>query len=211
VDALLRHRPFPGQNKQVAVAAGLQLLSLNGWRADLDPASTAAVVVEALASGRLTPGDAAAWLSPRLSRTSRAHRVRPAPVAAPRLRPRLQRLLPAAPAPVGRTVASALLAVTVGGVAVLSAACSRAPDRSAATAARPSPASARTADLAYADCMRSHGIEKFPVPSANGTAAIVPTAAIDPNSLRFRSAARICQAVDREIQIQIFPNGPARL
>lgn len=155
VHALLRHRPFPGQNKQVAVAAGLQLLSLNGWRADLDPASTAAVVVEALASGRLTPGDAAAWLSPRLSRTSRAHRVRPAPVAVPRLRPRLQRLLPAAPAPVGRTVASALLAVTVGGVAVLSAACSRAPDRPAATAARPSPASARTADLAYADCMRS--------------------------------------------------------
>lgn len=158
VHALLRHRPFPDQNKQVAVAAGLQLLSLNGWRADLNPAATAAVVVEALASGRLTPGDAAAWLSPRLSKTSRRYRVSSAPVAVPRLRPRLQRLLPAAPAPVGRAVASALLAVTVGGVAVLSAACSRAPGTSATAAARPSPASARPADLAYAACMRSHGI-----------------------------------------------------
>ena len=67
VRALLRHRPFPRQAQQVAVAAGLQFLSLNGWRADLNPPATAAVVVEALASGRLTPGDAAAWLAPRLT------------------------------------------------------------------------------------------------------------------------------------------------
>ncbi len=33
--ALLRHRPFPRHGEQVAVAAGLQFLSLNGWRADL--------------------------------------------------------------------------------------------------------------------------------------------------------------------------------
>jgi hypothetical protein len=69
-------------------------------------------------------------------------------------------------------VASALLAVTVGGVAVLSAACSRAPDRPAAAAARPSPASARTA-------------------------------AIDPNSLKFRSAARICQAIAPTATVRI--------
>ncbi|MGH3212905.1 MAG: hypothetical protein ACRDNO_34605, partial [Trebonia sp.] len=66
VRALLRHRPFPEQAQQVAVAAGLQFLSLNGWRADLNPPATAAVVVEALASGRLPPGDAASWLAPRL-------------------------------------------------------------------------------------------------------------------------------------------------
>ena len=75
VRALLRHRPFPVHAQQVAVAAGLQFLSLNGWRADLDPPSTAAVVVEALASGRLTPGDAAAWLAPRLSRARRPGQV----------------------------------------------------------------------------------------------------------------------------------------
>src|ERR1700722_3635419 len=36
IRALLRHRPFPDQNERVAVAAALQFLALNGWRADLD-------------------------------------------------------------------------------------------------------------------------------------------------------------------------------
>jgi hypothetical protein len=67
IDALLRHRPFPMDGEQIAVAAGLQFLSLNGWRAELDPPATAAVVVEALSRGQLSPARAAAWLSPRLS------------------------------------------------------------------------------------------------------------------------------------------------
>lgn len=65
--ALLHHRPFPGQHQQVAVAATLQFLVLNGWRADLDPPRSALVVVEGLASGQLSPADAAVWLSSRLS------------------------------------------------------------------------------------------------------------------------------------------------
>ena len=65
--ALLRHRPFPDHGEQVAVAAGLQFLALNGWQADLDPPGAALVVIEGLASARLSPADAAAWLSPRLS------------------------------------------------------------------------------------------------------------------------------------------------
>jgi hypothetical protein len=65
--ALLRHRPFALHGEQIAVAAGLQFLSLNGWRADLGPPATAAVVVEALACGQLSPVRAAAWLSPRLA------------------------------------------------------------------------------------------------------------------------------------------------
>ncbi|MBO0834884.1 MAG: hypothetical protein J2P28_05100 [Actinobacteria bacterium] len=65
--ALLCHRPFPRHAEQIAVAAGLQFLSLNGWRADLDPPAAAAVVVEALARGQVTPVTAAAWLSPRLA------------------------------------------------------------------------------------------------------------------------------------------------
>jgi len=69
--ALLRHRPFPRHAAQIAVAAGLQFLSLNGWRADLDPPAAAAVVVEALACGRLSPVSAAAWLSPRLAAGTR--------------------------------------------------------------------------------------------------------------------------------------------
>jgi hypothetical protein len=69
--ALLRHRPFALHGEQIAVAAGLQFLSLNGWRADLDPPAAAAVVVEALACGQLSAVSAAAWLSPRLSAGTR--------------------------------------------------------------------------------------------------------------------------------------------
>ena len=65
--ALLRHRPFAGDSQQVAVAAGLQFLVLNGWQADLEPPGAALVVVEGLASGRLSSADAAVWLSARLS------------------------------------------------------------------------------------------------------------------------------------------------
>ena len=136
VHALLRYRPFPREGRQVAVAAGLQFLSLNGWRADLDPPSTAAVVIEALASGQLAAGDAAAWLAPRLSPAPRAHRV-----------PRLRRT-GRAPATAGRpargprrplraraikAVASALATAMVGGVAILATACSSAPDMAPAT------------------------------------------------------------------------------
>jgi hypothetical protein len=128
VRALLRHRPFPEHGQQFAVAAGLQFLSLNGWRADLNPAATAVVVVEALASGQLAPDDAAAWLSPRLSAApSPAARAWPAPGAAPAARRRLPVSLPAARVPVRRAIAAALLAVAVTGAALLSAACSRGP------------------------------------------------------------------------------------
>jgi prophage maintenance system killer protein len=78
--ALLRHRPFPGHSQQVAVAAGLQFLALNGWRADLDPPGTALVVVEGLASGRLSPAGAAAWLSARLSPLQLTPPAREAPM-----------------------------------------------------------------------------------------------------------------------------------
>jgi Clp amino terminal domain, pathogenicity island component len=66
IRALLRHQPFPAHRYQLAVLAGLQFLAVNGWQADLDPPGTALVLVEGLASGRLSPADAAAWLSPRL-------------------------------------------------------------------------------------------------------------------------------------------------
>jgi len=122
--ALLRRRPFPQHNEQVAVAAGLQFLSLNGWRADLDPPAATVVVVEALSSGQLSPDDAAAWLSPRLSP---ARRARQAPRRGPRSGTAPPRSLPATRAPVRRTVAGALLAVAVSGVALLAAACSEGP------------------------------------------------------------------------------------
>jgi hypothetical protein len=200
VHALLRHRPFPRHCEQVAVAAALQFLSLNGWRADLNPPAPAVVVIEALASGRLTPEAASAWLSPRLTPTRpplRVARLRPpltrARPASARVSPastRTRRVLtrarpnftparpvltrtrpvltrawpnftPARPAltgarpnragrasqvrpasrpPLRRAVASVLLALTVGSVSLLAAACSRGPT-APATPSRPVPAS----------------------------------------------------------------------
>lgn len=67
MDALLRHPPFPAHREQVAVAAGLQFLAVNGWQADLDVPRAAAIVIERLASGQLTPAQAASWLMVRLA------------------------------------------------------------------------------------------------------------------------------------------------
>jgi hypothetical protein len=210
--ALLRHKPFPGHAQQVAVAAGLQFLSLNGWRADLNPPATAVVVVEALASGRLAPGDAAAWLAPRLSRARRvglapsAVRV-PAPAqvlgagrarrAAGRSGRGLPVPVPAARVPAGRALAGAVLAVAVTGVTLLAAACSRGPDLPAApagglSAVHASPGSAPgPADSAYAACMRSHGVASFAYPAASDVA--VPVIGIGLGSAKFSAAETACQ------------------
>jgi hypothetical protein len=67
MDALLRHPPFPAHREQMAVAAGLQFLAVNGWQANLDVPGAAAIVIERLASGQLTSAQAASWLAARLS------------------------------------------------------------------------------------------------------------------------------------------------
>ena len=101
--ALLRHPPLPGHREQVAAAAGLQFLAVNGWQADLDVPRAAVITIKDLASGQLTPADAASWLETRLSPDpaspdretimqallppgSRAQRIMLAPVAAVRHR-----------------------------------------------------------------------------------------------------------------------------
>ena len=196
VRALLRHRPFPEHGEQVAVAAGLQFLSLNGWRADLEPPATAAVVVEALASGRLAAADAAAWLSPRLSPVRRpwgqAHSAGPA------ARRRRSASFPPVRVPAGQAVAGAVLAVAVTGVTLLAAACSRAPAPPTAPSGgtatvrqstAPASAPARPADSAYAACLRSHGVASVTDLSSRGVAVIAPAAGTGLNSLKFRAAA----------------------
>jgi prophage maintenance system killer protein len=90
IQALLHHHPFPGRDQEIAVVAGLQFLSLNGWQADLDPPEAAHAVLTGLAAGQLSPADAAAWLSSRLF----SYSVVPAKERA--MRTRLPRLLRAA-------------------------------------------------------------------------------------------------------------------
>ena len=193
VRALLRHPPFPARARPVAVAAGLQFLSLNGWRADLDPPTTAVVVVEALASGQLSAADAAAWLEPRLTPARRA------PVARARSGLRRPAALPAARVPAGRVAAGALLTVAVTGFTLLAAACSRGPAMPASPAGgvsvvQPSPGSASAPrDSAYAACMRAHGVAGISYPSASDVAAIAPAAGIGLASVQFRAAEVACR------------------
>jgi hypothetical protein len=72
IDGLLRYPPFPCYRRQVATAAGLQFLAVNGWQADLEPGA-AAIVVQSLADGHLTPDAAAAWLLGRLTPLTAPH------------------------------------------------------------------------------------------------------------------------------------------
>ena len=215
VRALMRRRPFPGHSQQVAVAAGLMFLSLNGWQADLNPAETAAVVVEALGSGQLAPEDAATWLAPRLSEVRRqAHKTMPRRGQVPR-RSRVPRhslsrprSLPTVRVPARRAVAGALLMVAVGGVTLLAAACSRGPhlpDASSPGAAKHQTSeSPRPADRAYTDCMRSHGIENFPYPAPSGLAIIAPAAGIDLTSPQFRTAATTCHRLTPSATVRVM-------
>jgi prophage maintenance system killer protein len=166
VHALLRHHPFPRGGEQVAVAAGLQFLSLNGWRADLDPPATAVVVVEALAAGQLSPDDAAVWLTSRLSPQPAPRALFPREALFPRRAKPPQTPQwgdcpsPHAPlAPLARMLISAMLTLAVGGLALLATACARGPAAPAAhphgqpAATRPTraPRPAHAAGLVYPD------------------------------------------------------------
>ncbi|MGH3171008.1 MAG: hypothetical protein ACRDN0_34705 [Trebonia sp.] len=173
--ALLRHRPFPRRCEQIAVAAGLQFLSLNGWRADLNPPAPAAVVVEALASGQLTPEVAATWLTPRLTpahRNSGLARTRPSPMRRAGRGPSANRV------PVRRAIASALLALAVGGVSLLAAACSRGPTAPAS----PVPATPASVSSAPASPAPASPASVTTVPASTAPAAhpVRPTASTVP-------------------------------
>src|SRR5450432_80565 len=66
LDALIRHRPFRRANDLIAVAATVQLLSVNGWQADLNPPGGTLAMLARLAAGELDCDGLAAWLAPRL-------------------------------------------------------------------------------------------------------------------------------------------------
>ncbi len=207
VRALLRHPPFPARAQPVAVAAGLQFLSLNGWRADLDPPTTAVVVIEALASGQLSAADAAAWLEPRLTPARRvgltpARRTVGSTGRAPVARSRSGRrpaALPAARVPAGRVAAGALLTVAVTGFTLLAAACSRGPAMPASPAGgvsvvQPSPGSASAPpDSDYAACMRAHGVAGSAYPSVSDVAGIASVTGVGLDSPQFRAAEVACR------------------
>ena len=70
--ALVRQRPLPRGNQQVALAAMLQFLAVNGWDVDLDPPEAIRAVVAEVAAGALGAGGVTDWLAPRLRLDDRA-------------------------------------------------------------------------------------------------------------------------------------------
>jgi prophage maintenance system killer protein len=64
--ALVRERPLLSGNRQVALAAMLQFLALNGQGMDPEPPELTAAVVTRIAAGSLEIKDVADWLAPRL-------------------------------------------------------------------------------------------------------------------------------------------------
>jgi prophage maintenance system killer protein len=64
--ALARQRPLRRGNQQVALAATLQFLAINGWDMDPDPPGPVAAMVAGLAVGTVGTREAAALLAPRL-------------------------------------------------------------------------------------------------------------------------------------------------
>jgi hypothetical protein len=64
--ALVRERPLRRGNQQVALAATLQFLGLNGWDLEPEPPGPVAAVVAELAVGTLDVRNVADWLAPRL-------------------------------------------------------------------------------------------------------------------------------------------------
>ncbi len=78
---LVRHQPLQRGNQQVALAAMLQFLALNGWDINPDLPGHVAAMVTQLAAGTLDTKDVADWLAPRLRPSGRAAtRVKEAPM-----------------------------------------------------------------------------------------------------------------------------------
>jgi hypothetical protein len=70
--ALVQDQPLRRGNQQVALAATLQFLALNGWDVDTGPPDAVAAMVTAVAARVLDIKDVADWLAPRLRPSGRA-------------------------------------------------------------------------------------------------------------------------------------------
>jgi hypothetical protein len=85
---------------------------------------------------------------------------------------------------------TAMLAVTVG-VAMLTAACGGSPS-SAASGGSPNAAeSAQSKQLAFARCMRAHGVTDYP--DSGGPIQASPGSDLDPSNPTYRAARQRCQ------------------
>jgi prophage maintenance system killer protein len=66
VAGLIRHRPLPRGNQQVALVAALQFLALHGWDLDLEPPAAARELVRGVAAGAVGRPELVNWIRARL-------------------------------------------------------------------------------------------------------------------------------------------------
>ncbi len=99
----------------------------------------------------------------------------------------------------GRRWRVGLAAAGLAAVAVLAGACSASPASpgvasapSTSASASPSASSSQAGPLAFAACMRSHGVPTFPDPNSNGGTVIIPSMSINIRSPQFISARNTC-------------------
>jgi hypothetical protein len=62
--------------------------------------------------------------------------------------------------------------------------------------------------LKYAQCMRSHGVPKFPDPKAGGALTVGSKSGVDPNTPQFKAAAQACQKIVPGAPIVAPPPAP---
>jgi hypothetical protein len=62
--------------------------------------------------------------------------------------------------------------------------------------------------LKYAECMRSHGVPKFPDPKPGGAFSLGTKAGVDPNTPQFNAAQQACQTFVSGSPIPLGPPGP---
>lgn len=84
----------------------------------------------------------------------------------------------------------AILVASLAGIAILVAACSSNGSPAASGGSSSSPASSKTVELEFTQCMRSHGVSDFPEPNAEGGVSI--SGNIDINSAQYKNAYSLC-------------------
>ena len=103
-------------------------------------------------------------------------------------------------------LAGSLASALVVGLALIAAACSSGlPEPGASHGSQPSTAGAGPSSgtrstsgvtVAFAECMRSHGVPNFPNPNPNGNGSVFgPGSGIDPTSPQFQHGLEACKSL----------------
>jgi hypothetical protein len=70
-------------------------------------------------------------------------------------------------------------------------------------------AKSQQAQLKFAQCMRSHGVPKFPDPKAGGALTLGTKAGVDPNTPQFAAALRTCKKLVPDSPLSAAQPAPA--